>query len=70
MAHLPKIVDSMNFPQQQQHDYPSYQPLSVDEIETDEGFSSFEERFTRAREGIERDKREKFLQKEELLSID
>ena len=63
-----EFVDIMVKPQQQQHDYPTYQPLSVDKISSDEELTEFESKYKEARQLLEKYKKDKsFLERRKIL---
>lgn len=47
------IIGSMNFEQQQQHQYPSYQPLNVDEISSNDELQEFEDQYELSRKELD-----------------
>ena len=47
------IVGSMNFEQQQQYQYPSYQPLNVDEISSNDELQEFEYQYELSRKELD-----------------
>ena len=64
------IVGSMNFPQRQQNDYPSYQPLNVDDIDSDAQIEQFESDYEVSRQNIESYKNDGSFYKLKKLMID